>query len=368
MNKKPKFALFILCLALAGLAAELALRLAGFAFTPPPLRPPCLAAGSCGEAKAGLFENRRGTLSLKPEYYGWFNPQSFPARKPAGEYRVFLFGGSTVYNLYGDTSKPFSEGGRNVRVINLGGNSFGLARLMPVFREALEYDPDLVLFYSGHNEFVDVVLGAMDDGDGGREKRAAKLRASRLYSLAEFAVYKAGMALMRLRKSGDTGLVRRFSVHLPEGTNKDKVYARYRGNLRAAAAEARARGVAVRFCTLAYNRFIPPVSPPEAVETHRKGLELAAAGRHGEALALLNRGHEAEAIPYGANETINRIIRETAAETGVPLIDVDAAVSAVAPNGIPGFETFNDQCHYRDNDAFWAVLRGAIALSVGSGR
>jgi lysophospholipase L1-like esterase len=139
---------------------ELTFRL--FDLYPPPPRSLTVATFS---AQFPLFE-RAGdvhqTLAAREPY---FNHQEFPAVKPANGFRVFVFGGSTVYGHPYAHSTSFSRWlelelaarapGRAVEVINCGGVSYASYRLAPIVHEALAYQPDLIVLAMGHNDFLE---------------------------------------------------------------------------------------------------------------------------------------------------------------------------------------------------------------------
>jgi len=95
----------------------------------------------------------------------WFNQQRFPKRKPEDAYRIFCLGGSTTYgHPYDDVTSfagwlrellPEVDRSRRWEVINAGGISYASYRVAIVMKELLEYDPDLFIVYSGHNEFLE---------------------------------------------------------------------------------------------------------------------------------------------------------------------------------------------------------------------
>lgn len=99
----------------------------------------------------------------------WFNPQSFDKRKPEGTHRIFCLGGSTTYGRpYADDSS-FAGWLREMlqqldgnsadpaewEVINAGGVSYASYRVASIMEELVEYEPDLVVIYSAHNEFLE---------------------------------------------------------------------------------------------------------------------------------------------------------------------------------------------------------------------
>ena len=89
--------------------------------------------------------------------------QKLEFRKPAGQFRIFVFGESTVHGAgYAPTSSPVKWldaylkdflPGRNIRVINFGRLGEGSADIAQAFIDTLQYQPDLAIFYLGHNAF-----------------------------------------------------------------------------------------------------------------------------------------------------------------------------------------------------------------------
>ena len=97
--------------------------------------------------------------------HGFFKPESFAAKKPKGTYRIFCFGGSTVQGRPYSTPTAFStwlelslNAGDNKRrweTVNCGGISYASYRLTPIVEECLDYEPDLFVICTGHNEFLE---------------------------------------------------------------------------------------------------------------------------------------------------------------------------------------------------------------------
>ncbi|NQT14328.1 MAG: SGNH/GDSL hydrolase family protein, partial [Planctomycetes bacterium] len=102
---------------------------------------------------------------VAPSRLDFFRPESFAREKTPGEFRIFCLGGSTVQGrpFAIETSFPtWLELGleaanpeRKWEVVNCGGVSYASYRLVPILEEVLEYEPDLVLVYTGHNEFLE---------------------------------------------------------------------------------------------------------------------------------------------------------------------------------------------------------------------
>src|SRR6185369_13892670 len=94
-----------------------------------------------------------------------FRPESFAAVKAANEIRIFVLGGSTVqgrpysietsFTTWLELSLQAADPSRKFEVVNCGGVSYATYRLVPILEEVLAYQPDLIVFYEGHNEFLE---------------------------------------------------------------------------------------------------------------------------------------------------------------------------------------------------------------------
>jgi lysophospholipase L1-like esterase len=105
---------------------------------------------------------RFATSSQRLEF---FRPQSFSAEKGPDTFRVFCLGGSTVQGRPYSVETAFTtwlalslEAARaetNWEVVNCGGISYASYRLVPILKEVLGHEPDLLILYTGHNEFLE---------------------------------------------------------------------------------------------------------------------------------------------------------------------------------------------------------------------
>lgn len=84
--------------------------------------------------------------------------------KPKGEFRIFTYGESTMYGAhYGPTSSParWLEAylkdflpGKKIRLVNFARLGKGSEFVRRTFKETIPYQPDLAIFYHGHNQFL----------------------------------------------------------------------------------------------------------------------------------------------------------------------------------------------------------------------
>jgi Flp pilus assembly protein TadD len=112
-----------------------------------------------------LFTVRDGVASVAPAKLRFFNPASFRVPKPSKTVRVFCFGESTTYGHPFDGRTAFprwledllnaSRPAKTAEVINAGGISYASYRIVHLVREALEYEPDVMVLCMGHNEFLE---------------------------------------------------------------------------------------------------------------------------------------------------------------------------------------------------------------------
>ena len=114
-----------------------------------------------------LFERDASTdrWRIPSSRSNFFRPASFSAEKIPGSRRVFVLGGSTVQGRPWSTESSFStwlklrlrasEPHRVYEVINCGGISYASYRVDKILDEVLTHEPDAIVIYTGHNEFLE---------------------------------------------------------------------------------------------------------------------------------------------------------------------------------------------------------------------
>ena len=110
------------------------------------------------------FEDRQ-IMTTAPSRVTYFNKQEFTRIKSPGTYRIFSVGGSTTYGRPYEDSTSFSgwlrellptvDTGKKWEVINAGGISYASYRVAHLMEELINYQPDLFIIYTGHNEFLE---------------------------------------------------------------------------------------------------------------------------------------------------------------------------------------------------------------------
>ena len=111
------------------------------------------------------FNDETGLMEVDERRYPYFRPESFALEKPADEYRIFCLGGSTVqgrpyaietsFTSWLEIGLNTADPSKKWNAVNCGGVSYASYRLAPILDEVLQYEPDLIVLYTGHNEFLE---------------------------------------------------------------------------------------------------------------------------------------------------------------------------------------------------------------------
>ena len=122
-----------------------------------------------------------------------FNEQEFLATKPSNGIRLFTIGGSSAYGFPWGADSAFTRTlgaaleaalpGRKVEAINAAAMSYGSTRLRILAGEILDYEPDLLVVFEAHNEFVERRLAQAIGSSARLGPVQAVLGRSRIYSV-----------------------------------------------------------------------------------------------------------------------------------------------------------------------------------------
>ncbi|MEM6777780.1 MAG: hypothetical protein AAF670_08990 [Planctomycetota bacterium] len=119
-----------------------------------------------GAAPNLFIQDESGSMwTTDPQHSNHFYSVRFPVAKAEQTKRIFVLGGSTVAGRPFATETAFStwldvdlrhcESEFEFEVVNCGGVSYGIRRLRPILDEVLTLQPDAVVLYTGHNEFLE---------------------------------------------------------------------------------------------------------------------------------------------------------------------------------------------------------------------
>ena len=245
------------------------------------------------------FDSGASYLLPNPEVEGGFVTQ-FQRRggrehkiaPRTGKPRVILFGGSNTAGFpYGHLRvrlNKLSDRPRYWETINLGRQGYGSARVRIIFEQALEYlDPDIVVLYTGHNEFVergfemDLEKTQTVSSNSGPARMA---RETRLYrTLASHYTSKSAEIKPTTQSTPEAW---KWEYEKFADISYDETLAQmraYQDNVRAMCEAARERGVEVVLCTIVHNRLSVPFSstfPDDLSDAEVAGFEASYAEAH----------------------------------------------------------------------------------------
>ncbi len=299
-------------------------------------------------------------MVTRPQKNISFACQSFSTPKPANTYRIFFLGESNVFYLQGEITElaerlcKADTKGRRIEIVNMGGCAYGSSRLLRVAQEIIEYEPDMMLVYIGHNEFEELdqlKLVAPQRLTVQRELyRSAFMRLVRDTAVdAEIAWMRHRMS--RAKLSPEVNFKSTFGYEFSPQAMAQRM-GEYRNNLSDILSLCADRHVPVIMGSMASNLWKPGI----ASSRHEDRDEIErryAAGDYQGGLALARRVLSGSSR-HQASDTENGIIRDLAKERGAVLVDIEAAVTAAEPHGVQGETLLSDNCHL--NSAGKAVL------------
>lgn len=356
-----------------------------------------------------------------------FNQQEFPLDKSSDEFRVFVLGGSSAYGFPWGARLAFSSvleralqaslPERDVHVVNVAAMSYGSHRLRILTHELLEYSPDLLLLYTGHNEFVErEFYDRLTDAEPLPAGLRLWLHRWRLYSalarLLSPAPEKHDTAEDEIGAAKLIGFDadRRYPTDVA-AADRETVRVRFEDNLRAIVTAATDAGVAVVLCTVPSNErgwrpnqtwwpgtlsgvkraaatraieraveandaddpeaALRAVAEVEAYSTSaagawfEKGRALLALSHIDAAAAAFIAARNFDGQPGRATGSLNDTIRTIARDTDAVLVDIEATFRSFAADGIPGFDLFEDYVHPKPG-AHVLIAREVWRMQTGS--
>ncbi len=418
-RRKLFLAIALLLPLLTLLLLEGLLRIAGFAPPEPLFVPVENAPGQYLQPNEKVIQRYFADPRLAPRTA--IDTTFFPAEKPADTFRIVLQGGSTAAGFpFGKWASPAGMlkqrllrtfPGRDIELISTAMSAVNSYTLMDFADEIVAIEPDAVLIYAGHNEYLGV-LGVGSAFSSARSPALTRLilwlQESRLFRLLQKSLLAVTGASSRDGEKAPGTLMARIAAEraITFGSREfDAGIAQFRHNMARLLENYQAAGIPVMFATIASNiRDQAPFSsglaestdPRRWEELRRQAQEQFDRGSYSEAVATARvlvtmddtsaeahflyalaleksgdidaaRSHFAAAkdrdmLRFRAPEAINEAIRELAAEYGAHLIEVEALMHAESRNGITGADLMVEHLHpnvrgyFLLSDAFYDAM------------
>lgn len=313
--------------------------------------------------------------------------------------RIFALGASAIYGYPQErhlSAMAFLEAmlgdvwpDRNVEIINLGATGVASFPVMCIADEALKYDPDLLIVWTGNNEFYGTYGVASSNGV---HNSTSLMRLK--YATASVAIVDAvTQSIVRLRGDGVKRTLMDQMVGVasigPDDPIRDLAARNLENHLSHIVEQCVARGVPVILCTLPANeRDMSPIGvitalplsddkqsifdadlaraqrlivedPEAALDALRAahdlydqhalveylmGRCLSDLGNHEEAAKAYRRARDLDPMPWRAPSKSGDAVRH-AATKGAVLCDLEAVFRRASPGGTTGWELLDDQVH-----------------------
>jgi len=292
----------------------------------------------------------------------------FPEVKAPGTLRVFLQGASTAAGFpYGRWASPAAllqqrlqraYPDRNIEVINTSMAAVSSYVLLDFVDEIIARQPDAVVVYAGHNEYLGIggVASSLVSARSPVLARfVARLRRLHLYRGLERALgqlWPGGGEPVRREGTLMAAAAAESSIALGS-----KIYQRgihqFEGNLRRLLSRYERAGIPVFIGTLASNvRDQPPFVDTTAAdggdsasEVYRRARQSESEGRRELAREQYLMAKDLDGLRFRAPESFNGIIRKLAGREGAVLIDSQAALAVASQGGLIGDELMLEHVH-----------------------
>ncbi|MCL7489218.1 MAG: tetratricopeptide repeat protein [Desulfobulbaceae bacterium] len=365
-----------------------------------------------------------------PHFGAYINKQSFLRVKPADVSRIFVVGGSAAYGFpyteeYGFSGyirRALDQAAPNrFEIINASGMSFGSHRVLDILKDVTLYDPDLVIVYSGNNEYVEQnVLPEIKTPPAAIEKISAVFNRTDIYRAIRLGLLKAAPGVFESRIKQDVTDIRSDpQVHrgnIGRSSHTDtSILANYRNNIAAMKELLIQQGIKGIFCTVPvdlggwlpqsdlpqfvddaaavrwmellelrdaafqkndtaleveYLRKILEITPQDPGMLFNYGKVLWMLGRYEAAYQELEKAKDFDFRPIRALSSFNQVIRNTIDENNaIFLADLASLVKEKYIRG-QARDIFLDYCHLTEtgNKLVAELLLPVLSKAVGTSR
>jgi tetratricopeptide (TPR) repeat protein len=332
----------------------------------------------------------------------------FEVNKSPNTFRIFCMGESTMYGypypsnitaprfLKNCLTSLFPE--RKIEVINLGIPAISSSVVLDLLKQAVEYKPDLIIVYSGHNEFYGTYGVASTEYIGYNRSILdfyLELRKFRIFSLLRNVIdfVKPIFYGQEQQTRKATFLERmvqdRFILY---GSPKyDRAKKLFQQNLSEMTDVAAKNNISICFSTLVsnwkdqypfislFNQGIQNDKRKQWEVYFQNGIKLEQEGKYDQAIELFNRAQEIDTmradlyyhlgkcymslrkydmsrklfmkardldvLRFRASDEFNEIVRSVSTSKNTWMADLEKAYIEASPNGILGNELFTEHLH-----------------------
>ena len=296
------------------------------------------------------------------------NQDVFDVEKKSNAYRIFVLGESSAAGYPFSPLGAFSRYIRDrlvliyphskIEVINIGLTAVNSYTLRDLFPGVLEQKPDLILIYTGHNEYYGALgIGSMESLGTSREMVNLLLYLNRFKTVE--LLRNTIQWIMKLfsgdddRPSGTmmSRMAKDQYIGFDTETFSDGI-SQFEGNMRDILDMAKEKNVPVILSTLVSNLKdqIPFISIqtenfPRADKIYNRAKQELSYGNNRVADSLFRLAKDLDGLRFRAPEKINQVIIALSNEYKSPFVNADSVLSSISPDGIVGNNLMTDHLH-----------------------
>lgn len=298
------------------------------------------------------------------------NQTLFDKVKAPNSFRVFVLGESSAagypflpngsFSKYLRKRLELNYPHKRIEMVNVAMTAINTYALRDMMKGIVEQKPDLILIYTGHNEYYGALgVGSMESLGKSRHivNFVLWLNKFKTVELLRNTIRKVTSSFSSSSANDNASgtLMSRMAKEqlIPYGSD---IYRQgleqFEGNMRDILDMAKDNNIPVVLGTLASNLKDqkPFVSVKDSNEKPAMDVFLSAQktlqqGDREGALKLFRKAKDLDALRFRAPEEMNAIIRRLAKEYSYPVADIDGAVNSSGPDGIAGDNIMTDHLH-----------------------
>jgi lysophospholipase L1-like esterase len=328
--------------------------------------------------------------------------------KPDSVFRIFVLGESSVAGFPYHSTSSFASVAEYVlqqipatkkcEIINCGITAITSKHIASIADKLLQYQPDCIVIYAGHNEFYGI------GGVGAGEVLWIRSVAETIYNVRTIRLCQT-LFSKKQTSQGITNLLEQQAKKKVTNHQKDIAFEIFRRNITSIISKYHSRNIPVLLCTVVRNERnyapfgngnLPSASinylqtfgngsngdssqvkgkkhlvdsiigryPTEPLPYYLQGTLLAGLGKSPESQSALGKAIDFDRVPVRAPSQINAIIKELAKKYSIPLLDLEQLSRAwIGQDGIIDQRLLIDYIHfnYKGNQFAGAALAGFIA-------
>jgi len=302
------------------------------------------------------------------ENFPYSNQDIFDEVKKPNAYRVFVLGESSgagypftpvgAFSRYLQQRLTLEYPDSKIEVINCSMTAINSYTLRDLFPGILEMKPDLVLVYTGHNEYYGA-LGVGSNESIGTSRKLVNfviyLEQFKTFQLLRNIIKKASGIFSSNNQVLTGTLMSRMAQNQYIGLGSDiykKGIDQFEGNMRDILEMAKQKNVPVILGNLACN--LKDQSPfvsinekgyPRADVIFKQAKQLLVEGNIPKADSLFRLSKDLDALRFRAPSEINNLISALGNQFNYPVINIDSVFNAISPDHITGDNLMTDHLH-----------------------